>query len=89
VTYLAEATLAAGDAAAAERLADEAIDELDSIHARTWLVRGNARHALGDHEGAARDYSRAWGIEVEEGIQERALAGLDTIGYPLDEEELE
>jgi Tfp pilus assembly protein PilF len=89
VTYLAEATLAAGDAAAAERLADEAIDELDSIHARTWLVRGDARHALGDHEGAARDYSRAWGIEVEEGIQERALAGLDTIGYPLDEEELE
>ena len=65
------------------------IDELDSIFARTWLVRAEARRALGDIEGAARDFNEAWRIADEEGIQDRALAGLDAIERPLEEDESE
>ena len=89
LTHLAEAHLAAGDPTAAARVADEAIDELDSVFARSWLVRAEAMRALGDVDGAARDFSKAWHSAEEEGIQDRALAGLDAIQRPLEEEEPE
>jgi tetratricopeptide (TPR) repeat protein len=87
LTHLAEARLAAGDPAAAAQTAGEAIDELDSIFARTWVVRAEARRALGDIDGAAHDFSRAWEMDDEVGIQDRALAGLDAIGRAIEEEE--
>jgi tetratricopeptide (TPR) repeat protein len=89
LTHLAEAQLAAGNPKAAAGCAQDAIDELDSIFARTWLVRAEARRALGDIEGAARDFNKAWHIADEEGIQDRALAGLDAIERPLEEDEPE
>jgi tetratricopeptide (TPR) repeat protein len=89
LTYLAEAHLASGNPDLAAQAASDAIDELDSIFARTWLVRGEARRALGDIDGAARDFNKAWHVADEEGIQDRALAGLDAIERPLDEDERE
>ncbi len=88
-THKAEAHLAAGDPAAAASLAGEAIDEYDSVFARSWLVRAEARRALGDLDGAARDFNKAWHRAEEEGIQDRALAGLDAIQRPLEEDEPE
>jgi len=89
LTYLAEAHLAAGNPRAAAEAAGDAIDELDSIFGRTWLVRAEARRALGDIDGAARDFNKAWHVGEEEGIQDRALAGLDAIERPLEEDEPE
>ena len=89
LTHLAEAQLAAGHPKAAAEAAGEAIDELDSVFARSWLVRAEARRALGDIEGAARDFNKAWYVADEEGVQDRALAGLDAIERPLAEEEPE
>jgi Tfp pilus assembly protein PilF len=86
LTHLAEAQLAAGDAKAALRDAEVAIDELDSIFARSWLVRAEAKRALARTKGAAKDYNKAWHVADEEGIQDRALAGLDAIAMPLDED---
>ena len=86
LTHLAEAQLAAGDAKAALRDAEVAIDELDSIFARSWLVRAEAKRVLGRTKGAAKDYNKAWHVADEEGIQDRALAGLDAIAMPLDED---
>lgn len=89
LTYLAEAHLAAGNPKAAAEAARDAIDELDSVFGRTWLVRAEARRALGDIDGAARDFNKAWHVAEEEDIQDRALAGLEAIERPLDEEEAE
>ncbi len=89
LTHRAEAHLAAGDPAAAASHADDAIEELDSVFARSWLVRAEARRALGDLDGAARDFNKAWHSAEEEGIQDRAMAGLDAIQRPLEEEEPE
>jgi tetratricopeptide (TPR) repeat protein len=89
LTHLAEAQLAAGNPKAAAETAGEAIDELDSVFARSWLVRAEARRALGDIDGAARDFNKAWHGAEEEGIQDRALAGLAAIERPLAEEEPE
>jgi tetratricopeptide (TPR) repeat protein len=86
LTHLAEAQLAAGHARSAMNLADVAIDELDSLFARTWLVRAEAKRALGNIDGAERDYNKAWHTADEEGIQERALAGLDSINRPINED---
>ena len=89
LTYLAEAHLAAGNPKAAAEAARDAIDELDSVFGRTWLVRAEARRALGDIDGAARDFNKAWHVAEEEGIEDRALAGLDAIERSLDEVEPE
>ncbi len=86
LTHLAEARLAAGDPEAAIEDADVAIDEFDSIFGRSWLVRAEAKRVLGEIKAAARDYNKAWHIADEEGIQDRALAGLDAIEMPLDED---
>jgi tetratricopeptide (TPR) repeat protein len=83
LTWLAEAYLAAGDAKQAAQTATDAIDERDSIHGRTWLVRGDARRAMGDIDGAARDYNKALGADEEMGVEERGLARLETIGRPV------
>ena len=87
MTYLAEARLAAGDARAAEEDAAVAIDEMDSIHGRSWLVRAAARRALGDIDGAAKDYNKALSATDEPGIEDRALAGLEEIDRPVRDED--
>ena len=87
LSYLAQAHLAAGNPQRAEELATDAIDELDSIHGHTALVRGDARRAMGDLDGAAKDYNRAlWGDD-EAGVEERALSRLEEIDRPVEEYE--
>ena len=85
LTYLAEAHLAAGNARLAAQTATDAIDELDSIHGRTWIVRGDARRAMGDIDGAAKDYNKALWADEEQGVEEQAMARLDQIGRPVEE----
>jgi tetratricopeptide (TPR) repeat protein len=79
LTYLAEALLALGDAKLAERTAADAIDELNSIHGRSWIVRAEARRLLGDIDGAARDYNIALSASDEQEIEQHALDGLEAI----------
>jgi tetratricopeptide (TPR) repeat protein len=85
-TYLAEAQLALGDARLAEQTASVAIDELDSIHGRSWIVRADALRALGDIDGAAKDYNMALRASDEPGIEQRALDGLEAIDRPVEED---
>jgi tetratricopeptide (TPR) repeat protein len=89
LTHLAEAHLAAGNPKRAADVATDAIDELDSVFGRTWLVRAEAKRALGDIEGAARDFNTAWHVAEEVGVQDRARAGLEAIERFLEEEEPE
>jgi len=86
LTYLAEALLARGDAKLAEQTATDAIDERDSIHGRSWIVRAEARRLLGDINGAAKDYNMALRASDEPDTEQRALDGLDTIDRPVEEE---
>ena len=86
LTYLAEALLALGDARLAEQTASEAIEELDSIHGRSWIVRAEARRLLGDIDGAARDYNKALNASDEPGIEQQALDGLEAINRPIKED---
>jgi Tfp pilus assembly protein PilF len=85
LTYLAEALLARGDAELAERTASDAIDELDSIHGRSWIVRAEARRLLGDIDGAAKDYNMALSASDEPGIEQHALDGLAAIDRPVED----
>jgi tetratricopeptide (TPR) repeat protein len=85
-TYLAEAQLALGEATSVEETASVAIDELDSIHGRTWIVRAEARRRLGDIDGAAEDYNTALNSADEPWIEQRALDGLEAIERPIAEE---
>lgn len=85
LSYLAEAHLAAGHAERAEQLAAEAIVERDSIHGHSWLIRGDARRARGDLDGAARDYNRALWAGDEAGVEERGLSRLQEIERPVEE----
>jgi tetratricopeptide (TPR) repeat protein len=87
LTYLAEALLARGDTEMAEQTATEAIDERDSIHGRSWIVRAESRRLRGNINGAARDYNRALSASDEPGIEQRALAGLEAIDRPVEDEE--
>ena len=86
VTYMAEAQLALGDARSAERTASEAIDEWDSVHGRSWIVRAKARRLLGDIDGAAKDYNMALSASDEPGIEQHALDGLTEIDRPIEED---
>jgi tetratricopeptide (TPR) repeat protein len=86
LTYLAEALLALGDAKLAERTATDAIDELNSIHGRSWIVRAEARRLLGDIDGAARDYNMALTASDEPEIEQHALDGLEAIDRPVEED---
>jgi tetratricopeptide (TPR) repeat protein len=86
LTYLAEALLKLGDAKLAEQTATEAIDELDSIHGRSWIVRGDARRLLGDIDGAAMDYNKALIASDEPGIGQHAFDGLEAIDRPIEED---
>jgi hypothetical protein len=87
LTYLAEAQLACGDADAALATATDAIEELDSVHGRSWLVRADANRALGDIDAAATDYNLAIAAADEVGIHRRAVEGLEAIGRPLTDED--
>jgi tetratricopeptide (TPR) repeat protein len=87
LTYLAEAYLAVGNNERAVQLASDAIDELDSIHGRSWIVRGDAFRAMGDRPGAGHNYSRALWADDEEGVEERAMARLEEIDWPVEEDE--
>ena len=89
LTYLAEAYFAVGDAKQAEASATDAIEELDSVHGRSWLVRGHARRELGDIDGAAKDYNLASWAADEPWVADAALAGLEAIDRPLSEDEPE
>ena len=86
LTYLAEALLTLGDAKLAEQTATDAIDELNSIHGRSWIVRAEARRLVGDIDGAAKDYNMALSVRDEPGIEQRALDGLEAIDRPIDED---
>ena len=86
LTYWAEALLALGEARLAEQTASEAIDERDSIHGRSWIVRAEARRLLGDIDGAAKDYNAALRASDEPGIEQRALDGLEAIDRPVEED---
>jgi Flp pilus assembly protein TadD len=86
LSYLAEAHLMAGDPVQAEQLATTAIDEFDSVHGYSWLIRGDARRAMGDLDSAAKDYNGALWADQETGVEERALARLEEIGRPVDED---
>lgn len=86
LTYLAEALLALGDAKLAEQTATDAIDERDSIHGRSWIVRAEARRLQGDMDGAAKDYNMALRASDEPGIEQCALDGLETIDRPVEED---
>ena len=86
LTYLAEALLKLGDAKLAEQTATEAIDELDSIHGRSWIVRGDSRRLLGDIDGAAMDYNKALIASDEPGIGQHAFDGLEAIDRPIEED---
>jgi Tfp pilus assembly protein PilF len=83
---LAEALLAVGDTKLAEQTASDAIDELDSIHGRSWIVRAEARRVLGDIDGAAKDYNMALSASDEPWIEQHALDGLEAIERPVEED---
>ena len=83
LTYLAEAHLRSGDAQAAVSVASDAIEELDSIHGRSWLVRAEAHRALGDIDAAALDYNAAIWAADEVGIEKAARQGLREIDRPV------
>jgi len=87
LTYLAEAHLALGEKELAERTADEAIDELDSIHGRSWMVRAQARRLRGDIDGTAKDYNKALIARDEPGIEQHALDALQAIDRPVTDDD--
>ncbi|HEX8666893.1 MAG TPA: tetratricopeptide repeat protein [Allosphingosinicella sp.] len=87
LTYLAEAHLRTGDAPSALSTATAAIEETDSIHGRSWIVRAEAQRALGRIDAAAEDYNRALLAADEVGIESAALAGLEEIDRPVSEDE--
>ena len=87
LTYLAEAHLVLGDIDRAIELSTDAIQELDSVHGLSWLVRGDALRALNDFDGAGHDYNRALWADAEAGIHERALAALEEIDRDIEEYE--
>jgi|GEM_PF-5402514 len=89
LTFLAEAQLALGHPERAIRIATDAIEEFDSIHGRTWLVRGDAHARLGDLDSAARDYNSALAADEEIGVNARAIAGLGAIDRPIIESEFD
>jgi tetratricopeptide (TPR) repeat protein len=90
LTYLAEAHLKVGELHKAIEVASVAIDEWDSIHGLSWLVRAEAHEKLGNSDEAMLDLNKALAADEELGIEERALQGLERIdGRVLEENELE
>ena len=90
LTYLAEAHLMLGELHKAIEVATVAIEELDSIHGLSWLVRAEAQVKLGNNDEAILDFNKALAADDELGINERALLGLEGIdGSVLEEDELE
>ena len=89
LTYLAEAHLLTGDAEAAASAATDAIEETDSIHGRSWIVRAEAFRALGQIDAAAKDYNSALWAADEWGIDRKAREGLKQIDRPITDEEPE
>lgn len=87
LTCLAEAQLALGETEAAIATATSAIEEFNSAHGRTWLARADARVRLGEIDAAARDYNTALRADDEIGVEDRALAGLEAINCPVNQEE--
>jgi tetratricopeptide (TPR) repeat protein len=89
LTYLAEAYLAAGAAEMAASMATTAIEELDSVHGRSWLVRARALRRLGKIDEAAKDYNKACWAADEDWVSDAAMAELVEIDRPLTEDEPE
>jgi tetratricopeptide (TPR) repeat protein len=89
LTYLAEAHLMLGQAHKAIEVATVAIEELDSIHGLSWLVRAEAHVKLGNNDEAILDFNKALAADYELGINERTLLAMERIDAPvLEEEEL-
>ena len=84
LTCLAEAQLALGEPELAIETATSAIEQYDSVHGRTWLARADAHVALGNIDAAAKNYNFALQMDDEIGVRERALAGLEGLGRPVD-----
>jgi arylsulfatase A-like enzyme len=61
-----------GNAADAKRHLDRAV-ELDAGNAQAWAMRGYARRALGDEDGARSDWRRALEIDPEEPLAKQAM----------------
>jgi tetratricopeptide (TPR) repeat protein len=89
LTRLAEAQLALGGPELAIATATNAIEEFNSAHGRTWLARADAHVRLGDLDAAAKDYNAALRADDEIGVEDRALAGLEAINRPVNQEELD
>lgn len=89
LTHLAEAYLRSGDAASAVSVATDAIDEADSIHGQTWVIRAEAQRALGRIAAAAADYNKALWAADELGVDVRARQGLSQINRPITDPEPE
>ena len=89
LTWLAEAQFALGQDDLAIATATSAIEEFDSFHGRTWLARADAFARIGDIEAAAKDYNSALSASDEVGVEERAIAGLQAIGRPVDHDDPE
>lgn len=87
LTYLAEAYLRSDNPTSALGVATDAIEELDSTHGRSWLVRAQAAQALGDVNAAGNDYNRAYYAADEPWVCDAAVEGLDAIGRPLSDDE--
>jgi Tfp pilus assembly protein PilF len=83
VTRLAQAHYDAGRYRKALELSDVAIDELDSVHGRSWLVRARAHLALGDLEHAEEDFRRAQEDADEDAVEAEAQAGLEAMGLDI------
>jgi tetratricopeptide (TPR) repeat protein len=89
-TYLAQAYLMQGDLGGAMEWATVAIDEMDSVHGLSWLIRADVQAALGKTDWAIADLNRALAADDEEGVEQRALDGLERLnGDVLEEDELE
>jgi tetratricopeptide (TPR) repeat protein len=89
LTYLAEAWLGINQPRNAIDAATDAIDEADSTHGRSWLVRAEAYRAVGEIESAAEDYNRAIWAADEPGTEAQAMAGLSAIDRPVSHDEPE
>ncbi|HJQ61173.1 MAG TPA: hypothetical protein VJ890_29980 [Vineibacter sp.] len=90
VTYLAEAHLMLGEWRKARQVATVAIEEYDSVHGLSWLVRAEAQVKLGNNDEAILDFNKALAADYELGIEERTLQAMERIDAPvLEEHELE
>jgi tetratricopeptide (TPR) repeat protein len=84
LTRQAQAQLDAGRPKLALTCCNEAIDEFDSPHARTRLVRARAYLALGRQKKAEADFREAYDSADEYGLDDEARADLEAMGLRVE-----